>query len=336
MRPSWWNVDAMSLHALLKRQMVAATLAVGACAASAQNLVPNGDFETLDEPCLGLPSYLGELNSWVIPSCAATPPNYFNVCSGVNGFPQLSVPANIYGAQDAHSGNAYVGVETYLWGDENDARQYMTAQLSTPLTAGVEYCLTLQVSLCGRSSFASGAMGALFTTSYPSICTYQDTIDWPTLAQITMSLDAVDTTNWTMLSGSYIALGGEEYLTIGNWDTYFNCDTTFLGWIPPFYHAAYYVDDVVLLNCDAGMEDHQGEALTVYPVPADDHLTVQVPTQYLGGTIDVIGLTGTLLSQTHVTSVLMPVPVNELDVGFYLVRLTNGSVTLTTKVIVER
>jgi len=323
----------MSLHALLKRQMVAATLAVGACAASAQNLVPNGDFETLDEPCLGLPSYLGELNSWVIPSCAATPPNYFNVCSGVNGFPQLSVPANIYGAQDAHSGNAYVGVETYLWGDENDARQYMTAQLSTPLTAGVEYCLTLQVSLCGRSSFASGAMGALFTTSYPSICTYQDTIDWPTLAQITMSLDAVDTTNWTMLSGSYVAAGGEEYLTIGNWDTYFNCDTTFLGWIPPFYNAAYYVDDVVLQDCDAAVAAADGGQLAVLNDPANDRVMVRLPVNMLGSFLEIYDGMGRCIHHDSASGSIVELSTAGWGPGVYFIRVSLADLRLTQRVV---
>lgn len=304
---------------------VGVTVALGV---SAQNRVQNGDFETLSGPCIGISDYTGELASWSMVGCSATPPNYYHPCTADNGFPYFSAPDNIMGYQEAYSGVAYVGLTTYSWGDGFDPQNFLTAHLTEPLYEGVEYCVSMRVSLADRSSFTSGSLHCVFTPEPPTLCDGEDTLLWPTMAQLILPLSAADTSSWIEITGSFIADGTYEYMAIGSLCTYTNCDTTFLGWNgPPDIHAAhYYVDDVVLNDCEVGVGELNGEELTVYPNPASQQVSIKLPQRSLGGSLEVLNATGERI-------LAMPAMRDKTDLnlkcfssGVYFLRLVKDSV----------
>jgi len=60
-----------------------------------------------------------------------------------------------------------------------------------------------------------------------------------------------DTLNWILISGSYTALGGEKYITIGNFNSDSNTSTAVVN--PTGSggtEAYYYIDDVYVGTCD--------------------------------------------------------------------------------------
>ena len=60
-----------------------------------------------------------------------------------------------------------------------------------------------------------------------------------------------DTVNWTEIKGIYTANGGENYITIGNFFSYSNTDTLYVGGRNPFdKDIYYYIDDVSLVEYD--------------------------------------------------------------------------------------
>ena len=104
---------------------------------NAQNLVPNPDFET-HSACPN-----GDISSGTI---TLAPPwnkptdgtsDYFHTCSTGAFGAWTGVPANVFGNQMPHSGNAYGGFHTYI-GQQN-LREYIQAPLLSPLVAGQAY-----------------------------------------------------------------------------------------------------------------------------------------------------------------------------------------------------
>jgi hypothetical protein len=74
-----------------------------------------------------------------------------------------------------------------------------------------------------------------------------------------------DKVGWMKIEGEFTAAGGENYLTIGNFDGYANSDTLNLneGGTQPsicyWSHAAYYIDDVSVTEIDTTLEYEEAE-----------------------------------------------------------------------------
>ena len=80
----------------------------GICPIDAQNIVPNPSFETYTNCPTGLGTGNLECTPWVTPTLGTE--DYFNACNTGD----VGVPANLFGNQAAHTGDAYVG--GYSWG----------------------------------------------------------------------------------------------------------------------------------------------------------------------------------------------------------------------------
>src|SRR6185437_5611647 len=94
----------------------------------AQNLVPNPSFEELNRCPSGLsgidysPTYSSfpTVKAWVNPQGCGSPDYYHSCASATSG---VGVPDNGFGHQDAHFGNAYVGMYLYN-GDTTEIGDY--------------------------------------------------------------------------------------------------------------------------------------------------------------------------------------------------------------------
>ena len=234
---------------------------------SAQNLVPNTDFEDHGDCSSGPNSEGADL--WYAPMCSSSPV-YFNACAPSVYFYE-SVPTNRFGSQIAHSGEGYIGLFTYFenFGNING---YASTTLFTTLEQGVEYCLSFWMSLGDSSLYKTSTFHAFFSHDTLSACNDQDEV-WPFAAQIEFNTAQVDTSSWKFMQGSFTALGTERLLTMGNFlhgpDLEADVDSSggvgsVLGNV-----AAYYIDDVVLTRCDVGIEEQVGSKIKVYPVPAE-------------------------------------------------------------------
>ncbi len=237
--------------------------------ARAQNLIPNAGFEELDTPCIGGTSY-SYLADWFPTNCSSGA-GYFHPCGTANGSPEYGAPDNVWGGQEAFDGVAYAGTLTYFYLAQYPPHHYLSVPLLTPLVNGAEYCLSLHTSLAGRSTYRSMTLSAVLTSAYPSACDGNDTINWPDQAQVVFDLSTVDSTNWSALSGTFVARGGEQYLTIGNFTNFQYSDTVFFGTSPsPLKFAFYYIDGVELRTCEAVIQEERAGAFTVFPNPAKD------------------------------------------------------------------
>src|SRR5436190_712371 len=204
------------------------TLGVG------QNLVPNPGFESFSTCPVGFSQFNGFVNTWTDLSAAS--PDYMNSCA--NPFP-AGVPHNGTGWQQAHGGNAYAGCYTTA----GTYREFIQVQLTSPLVAGTSYLLSMYVVLHNKSKFATDDLGAYFSVTAPSTT---GTGFFPGNPQPQVSNPAgnviTDSLNWTLVSGTYSATGGERYLTLGHFRD--DASTTYLQVDYGGQGAYYYFDDV--------------------------------------------------------------------------------------------
>lgn len=243
----------------------------------AQNYIPNYSFE--DTAKKVTPLFLPE--HWL--SATREGWNYYTPLQNVTE-PDWGSPKNSNGFQRAKSGNSYAGINLYnLWDStiRNGRREYMQIRLKRPLVFDSTYCFQMYMSLADTIHFASkNIMGIYFSNNRVSSLR---AVHLPYTPQLIVSPNAyiTDKTNWVKIDLEYKAMGGEQYITMGNFN-----DTTYIDTISvpgggnQFWMLAsyYYVDDVWLSHCDSipdsliGLDEKSLRlGISVYPNPISRH-----------------------------------------------------------------
>ena len=175
------------------------------------NLVYNGDFE----------NYTGKLNKlgkfylvdyWDVLTSARA--DYFE--KG-NALKSIGIPNNVYGEQEAYSGQNYAGINAFSY-DPKNGRSYLFTELNAPLQKGQLYCVKYVVNLADRSRFAIANLGAYFSESKLEN-DGGDNVYFE--AQINNEFQKVlkNTLKWDVVCNVLTATGKEKYLAIGNFES---------------------------------------------------------------------------------------------------------------------
>lgn len=210
------------------------------------NLVPNPSFESYAD-CPQSLSQVPLAAPWYSPSAAS--PDYFNSCTtGVF----VNVPTNFAGEQLPASGQAYAGAIVYAQtgnDDINSYREYLQVPLIAPLEPGLSYRVSFRVSLSETASFAIAPLGAHFSTG-PVSPPGQNVL--PVVPQVVNPATNLLTslTAWMLVEGSFIAAGGEDVLTLGNFLS--DAATPAIASTGGDVYTYYYFDDIqVVADCGA-------------------------------------------------------------------------------------
>jgi len=252
------------------------------------NLVFNGSFEEY-RFCPKRVDAVGVLinvDGWYQPTKGSA--DYFNTC----GSRECGVPKNKLGEQLPHDGDGYCGI----YCSKNDYREYLQTRLRRKLRAGDSIRLTFFVSLSEQSTGAVATLGGLFTKEdiYDTVRSILLHKEYETLSDDIFQVIATtytpqvmnppdvpltDTRNWQCVTGIFVADGGEQYITLGNFNTaersgYVEPDSL-VRLLPGSY---YYIDDVFVecLNCEPPIADD----LNV----DSNYLTQEQPTFSVGST----------------------------------------------------
>lgn len=220
------------------------------------NLVPNGGFET-HTFCPNGSSEVYSATPWDQYESA----DYFDTCATNNYY---DVPTNWFGFQYPHSGEAYVGLATFLnTGNMNfNYREFVYAPLNDTLEPGKHYCVKFYVNVADSSRFFCSNIGVHFsqTISDPVTWTGSSYIISDTADVENNSLNLLnDSINWILVSGDYIAEGGEQYIIIGNFDTDSNCVWQDTQNGSTFYGTYLYLDDISLFEKIDAYAGNQGQ-----------------------------------------------------------------------------
>ncbi|PIB34761.1 hypothetical protein BFP72_04755 [Reichenbachiella sp. 5M10] len=182
-------------------------------------MVINPSFEEIWD-CPFTMNQLEYVKSWFPFGTADPSPDFFHGCAA-DGF--MGVPKNLFGEQQAHSGESYIGMICYLtsrsgrgWKVPANHREFVMVQLTKPLVAGHKYYGEFWVNLADACEFSINSIGMHFTKDMPNI-------DWKAMdlgyykPQINSNPkhDLKNNNGWTKISGEFTAKGDELALTIG-------------------------------------------------------------------------------------------------------------------------
>ncbi len=246
-----------------------------------QNLIPNYSFE---DTARRVNTPLHPAKDWV----AATNEgwNYYTPIHNAQ-YPDWGVPNNVLGYQQANTGNAYVGINIYdLWSNSRSTlREYMQVQLIRPLVFDSTYCFQLYISLADSIHFASKNMLGVYFSQNAVSGNHRHHLPYTPQLIVSPNTYIIDRVNWVKIDMQYKATGGEEYITIGNFNDTNYIDTAFVPgggnetWMQSCY---YYLDDIWLSHCDSlpdslsGIQEyHLKQALSVYPNPFVKDIVVE-------------------------------------------------------------
>jgi hypothetical protein len=292
------------------------------CSVIAQNLVPNYSFE--DTSCtvnVGSPTFFGATN-WFNPNDAT--PDYYGIEAVNNCF------TSIYNSnwqstgewQYPLTGQKMIGLFASIEG--SCTREYIEVELNEALIANLEYCVSINLSLSNRSQICTDCFGVYF--SVDELLNPDGYCEFGVQPQLVNSPGTLlsDTLNWMQVSGTFVANGGEKYLTVGNFLSDEMCTIAPVnGTKPNFNVAYYYVDDVVVMNCDSTdvIEFNSETRIEVFPNPTSGFLSISCPH---GGIASVYDMAGRRVSQhLYRAGGVSSLDLTSLEMGIYSLRFTD-------------
>lgn len=247
-------------------------------AQNTDNLVFNPSFEEYTEcpqriDAIGI---MSGVDAWWQPTKGSS--DYFNPCGGR----ECQTPRNKMGYQEPHTGVAYCGI----YCSKENYREYLQTELKEPLNAGHRYRVSFWASLADKSPNAIATLGALLTSDRISDTTWNILMHNETTElengqkQVIATYYKPQVSNpsryvliymdqWNEIAGEFTAVGGEKFLTIGNFNSFNHssvidtrADNTVLS------GAYYYIDDVSV-ECLDCKEEPQAVDTVVVPKKGD-------------------------------------------------------------------
>ena len=290
--------------------------------ADSQNLVLNPSFEdTILCPTTIFPM---QCKYWYRATMGS--PDYFseqpNIFCGTSYVPQSGV-----GYQYARTGIAYVGLGPFVsttFPSFANRREYIGGGLSDTLKHGHEYCVSFYVSVAEEFKYVVDGIGLYLSVDSAVDYTINTNLSFvPQISNLAGNI-IYDTLNWVQISGTYIANGGEKYLTIGNFKD--DANTMIDSTSSTANSAYYFIDDVSVIDCTVGINEvnDNKDVGRLYPNPAN---TVVYYENVLGedesGKVKLMDMLGKEIKEYKLTkgSNLISIPVSELSKGGYMVKV---------------
>ncbi len=253
---------------------------------SAQNLAPNPSFENYSS-CPTSLAQTNLLDDWYSPTSSS--PDFFHEC----GTYPASIPVNLAGTQDALTGAGYTGIVVHHGSPIPDYREYIQAALTEPLVEG--YCYDIEMYTSPAETWPMFGINHVGIYLSPTPPTVESNNQINVTPQVFYANAVVDVNGWFLLTGTYTAVGGEQYITIGNFDQNGNYSVEPLE--PPSggeVAAYYFIEDVRVELAQAGQEDVE---VTIcegdcYEFEGEEYCiegTYEIPVQ--GGCFNLVNLT---------------------------------------------
>ena len=302
-----------------------------------QNLVPNYSFEDTTQ-CPFDGGQISFAPPWYSPTLGTT--DYFKQC-GLAGF--VGVPSNVRGFQFARTGDAYISFAAYGASSGFTIREYAQVQLLDTLIQDITYCVSFYVSHTGYNPtyapIAITQIGLLLSNNPITSSNDQPLAFTPQIVS-PVGVYLNDTTLWTEIWGTYTALGGERFITIGNFKDDASTDTIIIanpGLDPQGY---YYVDDVSVIDCDSlvGVIEYENSSLfNIFPNPNDGEMNLEYTIKSKDrGEVNIYDITGKLVDKYILNPNNDYLLINTtLNKGIYLYQIiVNDNMVKSDKIVI--
>jgi hypothetical protein len=303
------------------------------------NLVPNRSFEET----INCPSMEGQLflaQSWLNPNAGS--PDYYNVCAIPYITPLdttyiVNIPENVFGYQEAKTGNAYAGFYNY---SAFPSREHVEIKLNEKLIRDKKYVFSCYLSLADKFGFGS-RVDALFSDT---LISYPDStnLNW-FIPQLVTPYSILDKENWVLWQDTVTSVeGGEEYLIIGNFLDVESSDTVYSGSGEGSYNfkSYYYIDDVSLIPLDSlsGVEEYDRVRFELYPNPNSGSFTINLKEALIdNGTIEILDLQGRAVFAQNIpkSQKNLEVRTSNLSQGVYFLKVETAVFSSSQKIIIR-
>lgn len=277
----YWH--SIFVHPLIIMRVILIPLLAICCSSLclAQNLVPNPGFENYSS----LPDNWGQwdrVHDWTnaggVPASGYyADPDYFHT----SGIGVVQLPSTSPATLNAHTGDAVMGFLAYhdsTPGVANNVREYLSTELTSPLTIGQTYRLRFWITN-GQSDighyYKCDGVGALLSVNAP----HQNGASYiPATPQMVIAGE-LWSIGWTEHIFSFTADSAYRFLTFGNFvdDTQISYSVALQGPLP-FAGAYYFLDDVNFANIEfQSAEDSRHGKPSISPNPTSGELRVQLP-----------------------------------------------------------
>jgi hypothetical protein len=324
------------------RQLLSILFLTVSFTSQAQNLVINPSFEDT----LQCPDWYGQIARCYSWDSYSRDCEYFNLCSPStsNG---VSVPSNFGGYQVAATGHAYAGFTSYGY-LQNNYREYIGGNLMSPMTIGTKYYISFKVNLAVNSSnlnYATDKIGAKFSTvAYTAFVSPAPITN--SAAIYTTSIIS-DTTNWTLIAGSFVADSAYTHIMIGTFFRDSLLNTMLMTSMGTPKWAYYYLDDICVstdsLTCPqtVGTGIYQNlfrNDFKIYPNPTNLSATLEFNNQTIQNcTLTLYDLRGQLVQTIeNITTDKVEIERQSLASGLYFFQLrTDRQIIATGKLTFE-
>lgn len=252
---------------------------------------------------------------------------YFNTCfSATSG---ADIPQNQFGNQMPKSGDAYSGIYTY-GKNSYPIRHYIRTKLFSPLIQNNKYRVAFYVSLGDTLHAFNNSIGAYFAPD--SLFTITNFVIDATPQIINSPTNNLDNkTVWTLVCDTFVANGGEKWITIGN---FLNDSLSLItpldsvcsqpnGWGCGAY---YYIDDVsVTLVDETGIEEQELNNFILFPNPNKGSFRLQYRGTFSATNIlSITDIYGKQLDQIEIINTTTEYENTRLKNGLYFYTIRQG------------
>jgi hypothetical protein len=284
-----------------------------------QNLVMNPSFEDTIQ-CDYSTNY-DICEYWVNPNGMTT--DYF--CSTANlmdcwGSAYVT-PQTYFGFQIAQDGNSFLGLVLYE-PNGDISKEYAQGFLSQSLIPNQTYHVAIYVNMADSSNYKTCEIEIAFSDQliYNSSAGSMNFIN-----RVDFDITDVDSLNWKLLTGAYVANGGEQYIYIGS-----NTENSNLVCIEELQtgfittQAAYYfIDNVYVSDIPLSVNYKENATYKVFPNPSTDILNIESKSTF--NHVEILDLLGKKIYQQHLnnSTYTIEIDVKEYKKGIYYLIINN-------------
>ncbi len=273
---------------------------------SQTNLVPNSNFQEVTKK-VKEEGMINMATPWVSPTLAPADLYVSDTKSSLIG-----VPENAYGEEKPMEGDNYAGFLAYSYKNK-EPRSYLQVKLTEPLKEGVEYCVTINVSLADLSKYACNHLGVFLSKNAVSANNTDIMLFEPQIVSRKLTVYEKQF-YWVPICSTYKAEGDEEYITIGNFTPDEKLTLTKVkrprGFTSPqTYDAYYYIDNVSVIEsnekCDCDLKPGEEMEVVKRDFASDENEDA--------GKFEIINTDGSVLGSKNTTTNLNT---NEFVISF--------------------
>ncbi len=230
------------------------------------------------------------------------------------------------------TGHGCAGI--YIYNGVPDQRQYIQGKLSSALLAGEQYNVSFWVFRT-NNHWASNRMGAYLSVGAVSQPIFTNLSFTPQLDN--PANHPLNSPNWELLSGTFVAAGGEDNIIIGSF--YPDVQTTlYIANASSSNYTAYYlVDDVSVYSLSTGIPVRQFSAsdVNVFPQPAAGSVVVKWPAGLQVDRLRLSDISGNeiILQEGISNPVETSLVIDKLLPGIYILTLESGQSVINKKIV---